>query len=65
MDQAMAQLACFPSYLTELPTRHAQWITISSHGAQLWLMIMMYMSVDRVNGVIVIQNVLVMVLTAL
>ena len=66
MVQAMVQLVYFPSYLLGLPMRHALWFLMSPHGAQLRLMIMVYtLVVDRVNGDIVTQNVLVMVQTVL
>ena len=56
---------CFPSHIMGLPMGHAQWMKKSPHGAQLKLMIIVHMSVDRANGVIVTQNVPVMVQTAL
>ena len=61
----MARLVSFPSSFMGLPMRHAQCILKSSHGAQLKLMTMVYISVDRGNGAIVTQNVLVLVQNAL
>ena len=65
MVRAMAQLVCFPLDFEMQPMMHALFHQLPNHGAQLRLMIMVYTSVDRVNGVIVTVNVLVMMQDAL